>query len=312
MPMGPQPVVKRFNDGSEVAYVVMRGSPCQKNPCDGRYDSHLGELMLDGSTVSGFAAGYVRFMQNSFFPTDEQVNLSMAGSDIFGGHWMFGIAHRILDRSAGRGATQGTAITTANLPHIITSASNCSFTAGHYCSGGLLQDGDSRSLPAGFYIYYNQGTVYSQYWRGYSAWIVSGAAVYFLSLDGALVALETGSPTANQLAVELDPAPQSAALPGLETPIPYTLARENAGRSGVVEGEIRFIFNNRKAVLLGFEDPHAGAFKAMILAKDWANFPRSPEETYVVGMRVRVNGLIDWYQGDPVIYVERPDAIEVR
>ena len=29
------------------------------------------------------------------------------------------------------------------------------------------------------------------------------------------------------------------------------------------------IHDNGKAVLLGFQNPHAGAFKAMILKKDW-------------------------------------------
>lgn len=44
-------------------------------------------------------AGDVRFMENTFFPTDEQANLSMSGDFIFGAHWMFGLAHQILDRS---------------------------------------------------------------------------------------------------------------------------------------------------------------------------------------------------------------------
>ena len=69
---------------------------------------------------------------------------------------MFGIAHQIIDRSASEGASSISPITTSNLPHVITSASNCAFSASHYCSNGLVQDGDARSLPAGFYIYYNQ------------------------------------------------------------------------------------------------------------------------------------------------------------
>jgi len=134
MPMGPQPVIKDLGNGQEVAYVVMRGSPCQRTPCEGRWDSHLGEMMLDGSTVSGYQAGHVRFIDNSFFPTDEQANLTMAGNQIFGGHWMFGIAHQIQDRSSSRG-TGSNPITTTDLPHIITSASNCGFSSSHYCSG---------------------------------------------------------------------------------------------------------------------------------------------------------------------------------
>ena len=190
MPMGPQPVVKRFSDGSEVAYVVMRGAACLNNPCDGRWDSRFGEMALDSTTVSGFQAGDVRFMQNTFFPTDEQANLSMAGDDLFGAHWMYGVAHQVLDRSANKGASSSNPITTRNLPHIIESASNCGFSASHYCPNGLLQDGDLRSIPAGFYIYYNQGAIYNQYWTSYSSWVVSGSTVYYLSNDSALIALE--------------------------------------------------------------------------------------------------------------------------
>jgi len=193
LPMGPQPVVKRFPDGQEVAYVVMRGSPCLQPPCDGRYDSRLGEMMLDDTTVPGYRAGDVRFMQNTFFPTDEQANLSMAGDFIFGAHWMFGLAHQIVDRSPSRG-TSNNPIVTSNLPHIITSASNCGFSPTHYCSDSLVQDGDPRIIPSGFYIYYNQGRVYDQYWSEYAAWVISNNTVYFVSADGAVVALEHGDP----------------------------------------------------------------------------------------------------------------------
>ena len=37
---------------------------------------------------------------------------------------------------------------------------NCGWSSSHYCSGGLTQDGDPRGFQYGFYIYYNQGTVY--------------------------------------------------------------------------------------------------------------------------------------------------------
>jgi len=308
--MGPQPVVKRFADGSEVAYVVMRGSPCNNAYCDGRYDSHLGEMTLDSTTVSGFQAGDVRFMQNTFFPTDEQLNLSMAGNDLFGGHWMFGIAHQILDRGPTRGATSGSPITTNNLPHFITSSLSCAFSASHYCSKNMIQEGDPRSIPAGFYIYYNQGQVYNQYWRGYSAWVVSGTGVYFLSNDGALIALENGP------AIQTTDAGETPALPPgapqvLDQPIPYTQAREFAGSIAAVEGQVKFEFNNRKTLLLGFENPHEGAFKALIPVESMPHFIAPPEELYFPGQRIRVRGLIEWYQGDPVIYVRGPEQIEV-
>jgi outer membrane protein assembly factor BamB len=310
MPMGPQPVVKRFSDGSEVAYVVMRGSPCQGSPCDGRYDSHLGEMLLDGSTVSGFQAGDVRFMDNTHFPTDEQPQLSMAGDQLFGGHWMFGIAHQILNRAANRGASAGTPITTSNLPHIITSSSSCPFSASHYCSS-LTQDGDQRTIPGGFYIYRGAGKVYDQYWSGYASWIISGSNIYYVSTDGAVVALESG-PTVQEADVPVEePALEAAAPQVLDQPISYTQARESAGSIAAVEGQVQFMFNNGKAVLLGFENPHEGAFKAMILKADWGNFSAQPDQLFGPGQTIRVHGQIEWYQGDPVIYVHTPDQIEV-
>jgi hypothetical protein len=332
LPMGPQPVIKRFADGQEIAYVVMRGSPCLANPCDGRWDAHLGEMLLDGTSVSGYQAGYVRFIRNTFFPTDEQANLAMAGEHLFGGHWMFGIAHQILDRSSSKGSGSNP-ITTSDLPHIITSASNCGFSASHYCSNGLLQDGDSRAIPRGFYIYYNQGKVYDQYWSGYAAWVVSNGLILFTSTDGAVVALEAGSPTGSaadslapneaQTALSVTAGQNAAHLIGARPPvspaneaetrkvIPYTQAAMYDGQVVTVEGILRFIFNNRKAVYLGFQNPHQGAFKIRIMKEYWGQFGAPAETLYEVNQRVRVTGLIEWYQGDPVIYVTEPAQIDV-
>ncbi len=312
--IGPPPVVKRFSDGSEVAYVIMRGAACLPNaqtPCEGRNDSRLGELMLDGSTVSGFQAGDVRFMQNNIFiPTDEQPTLTMANNDIFQGHWMFGAADRITNRGASLGSGSGNPITMSTLPPIITSTSTCAFSSSHYCSPNMTQDSDPRGFPAGFYIYHNQGTVYNQYWRSYSTWIESGGLVYFLSNDGALIALENGTTVQSGVA-EATPEPPAAAPLELAQPIPYPEAWDHAGQIASVEGEVKFEFNNGREVLLGFEKPHMGAFKGMILVEDWQNFSAPPETLYPVGARIRIHGLIDWFQGDPVIYVHSPDQIEV-
>jgi hypothetical protein len=44
---------------------------------------------------------------------------------------------------------------------------------------------------------------------------------------------------------------------------------------------------------------------------DWKNFSEAPDKTYQVGQTISVQGLIDWYEGDPVIYVHRPGQIQV-
>jgi outer membrane protein assembly factor BamB/DNA/RNA endonuclease YhcR with UshA esterase domain len=308
MPMGPQPVIRRFNDGAEIAYVVMRGSECLNSPCDGRWDARLGEMMLNDSTVSGFAAGHVRFMENTFFPTDEQANVTAAGDQIFGGHWMFGVAHQILDRSSGRGKSSGDPITTADLPHIITSSTSCGFSTSHYCPDGLIQDGDARSIPGGFYIYYGAGTIYDRYWSEYASWVISEDTIYYVSTDGAVVALENGQSTG--VAMQAPPATTTMQPVYVnEGIIDHTVARGFAGRSVTVEGALHDVFNNGKAVYLTFKTPHQGAFLVRIRKAAWANFAVSPEVLYAAGQRVQVTGLIEWYQGDPVIYVEHPDQI---
>ena len=317
MPMGPQPVVKSFTDGQEVAYVVMRGFPCRRDPCDGRADSHLGELMLDDTTVSGYSAGYVRFIRNTFFPTDEQAYLSMAGDHLFGGHWEAGIAHQITDRSAGRGSGTNP-ILTSDLPHIVTSQDEdtCGrgFQASHYCANSLK---NTRLWPPGFYIYWQRGAVYDQYWSEYAGWVVSNNTVYFVSTDGAVVALEQGNPAVAQLAsltitnsAEIE-AEQGATANIVTADISYTQARAYAGQEATVSGVIRYVFNNGLAVLVGFAEPHQGAFKVRILKKDWSNFAAPPETIYQVGQQVQVTGKIEWYQGDPVIYIETPSGMEI-
>jgi outer membrane protein assembly factor BamB len=192
LPMGPQPVVKRYPNGDELVYTVIRGSDCDRNDpaCDGRWDSSFGEMVLDDTTVPGYLAGYVRFIRNTFFPTDEQAYVSMAGNYMFGGHWEAGIAHEITDRSPSRG-TFANPIVTTDLPHIATSQDfdvcGTGFSSTHYCDQGLV---NTRNWPAGFYIYWQQGNVYDQYWSEYATWVVSNDTIYFVSTDGAVVALE--------------------------------------------------------------------------------------------------------------------------
>ncbi len=311
MPMGPQPVIRRLSDGSEVAYVVMRGSPCKAQPCDGRWDSHLGELMLNDTTVPGYRAGDVRFMEGTFFPTDEQPYLALAGDQIFAAHWEAGMAHTIGDRSPARG-TSTNPIPVTNLPHIATSqdTDTCGtgFSTGHYCGASLY---NTRLWPAGFYIYWRQGAVYDRYWSEYAGWVISNNTLYFVSTDGAVVALEPGQPRGVSIpgAAGRDMT-ASEALTSRDV-VDYTLARAYAGRTVTVEGVLREVFNNGKAVYLAYHSPHRGHFLVRILKQDWPNFARSPEQLYAPGQRVQVTGTIEWYQGDPVIYVRNPSQLRL-
>lgn len=333
MPMGPQPVVKRLASGRDAVYTIIRGHASN----DGRWDSAFGEMMLDDDTVSGYRAGEVRFIQYDNPPgsqapyllTDEQPNVSMAGDFLFGGHWMAGHALRIQDRSPALGS-YSQRIRAVNAPSIVNaqaSGSGCAFSASHYCANGLLQDGDPRTFTPGFYIYYAQGKVYDRYWNGYATWVISNGNIYFHSTDGAIVALAAGNPQAAAeassqiaqatLAVESASGGTGAAARALDESVTVSRAilshdqvREHAAGAVSVEGDIRYIFNNGKQVLYGFEMPHQGAFKILITKAYWPAFGPAPETYLQVGQRVRVTGEVSWYQGDPVIYVESPAQID--
>ncbi|MGL4650689.1 MAG: PQQ-binding-like beta-propeller repeat protein, partial [Caldilineaceae bacterium] len=325
MPMGPLPAIRRLADGSEVAYVVMRGSPCL-NPqsCDGRWDARLGELLLDGSTVSGYAAGDVRFMQSTFVPTDEMPYVTAAGDQVLAGHWEAGLAHRIVDRSAARG-TGGSPIVTANLPHISTSQDQdvcgSGFSSSHFCAVGLY---GTRTWPAGFYLFWQQGAVYDQYWSEYASWVVSGGLVLYVSTDGTVTALEAGQPAPQTTTPATAGSPGPGADVGgvegaLNLPtdvrrlpvIPVGAASAHAGQLATVEGTLVDVFSNGKAVYLTFARPHQGTFLTRILRQDWSAFTAPPDTHYAAGQTIQVSGRIGWYQGDPVITVTSPDQVRL-
>ncbi|MCS7062235.1 MAG: PQQ-binding-like beta-propeller repeat protein [Anaerolineae bacterium] len=317
MPMGPQPVVKRLAGGKDVVYTIIRA----KHAYDPRWDSHFGEMVLDNTTVSGLQGGDVRFIafdmppgsSDPYLLTDEQPNVSMAGDYLFGAHWEAGFALRILDRSDSRGSFNNR-ITSQRLSTVVTSqdGGGCAFNATtHYCASGLE---GGRNYDFGFYIYYNQGAVYDQYWSEYSTWVVSNDNVYFRSTDGAIVALTSGNPSSlSAVGPDMRGAP-----PGTQDEMPtmrpvarisHAEARAWAGRIVTVTGTLRYVFNNGKEVLLGFSNPHQGSFKAIIAREYWAAFPRPPEQLYRVGRQVEIVGRVGWYQGDPAIRVTTPAQV---
>jgi len=321
MPMGPQPVVKRLSNGRDVVYTIIRA----KHAHDPRWDSHFGEMVLDSTTVSGLQGGDVRFIAFDYPPghpdpyllTDEQPNVSMAGDYLFGAHWEAGFALRILDRSDARGSFANK-ITTQRLATVATSQDTgaCAFSASHYCASGLE---NTRTYDFGFYIYYNQGAVYDQYWSEYAIWVVSNDNLYFRSTDGAIVALTSGNPQALAAAAQHDAirntefATASTPLATPDSPVMARIspaeARAWAGQTVTASGVIRYTFNNGKQVLLSFNKPHQGHFKVLIPRESWPAFPKPPEQLYRVGQEVTVSGLIGWYQGDPVIRVTHPEQI---
>jgi len=156
--------------------------------------------------------------------------------------------------------------------------------------------------------------------------VIQAIQVFHLS-HGAILALESGTPQANSpasSAVDLPEASQEPLLgevianpSALDRPatgpavIPYPSARSHVGEVKTVQGVVRYLFNNGKSFYLGFQDPHQGAFAALIPVSYLGSFPDQPENLFHLGDEVRITGKIVWYQGDPVIYVSDPAQIEL-
>lgn len=317
MPMGPQPVIRTTADGNQRAFMIIRGSDLY----DGRWDSHFGELVLD-DRLPDWTPGDVRWISYpgrvDYLLTDEQPNLSMAGNQLLGGHWMAGYAIELDDQTPPLGSYSAP-ITSTALPHIVTSSNRGQYNPDHWDPGPLVQDDDAREFPFGFYIYWDRGAVYDQYWSEYASWVVSDGLVLFRSTDGALVALEHGEPVIGPAQAYLQAI---APLPTSEQERTHLVLRDDQTRTAVgqyaeVHGRIRSVFNNGKAVQLSFAEPHRGHFKILIERQHWPSFGPalgtdmgwSGAGMFAPGQRVAVTGRLDWYQGDPVIRASSADQI---
>lgn len=328
LPMGTMPVVKTLPDGNQVAYMIIRGD--NRAGFDGRDDSKWGELVLNNSTVAGYAAGDVRFIQYNNFgwnnnlsnmPTDEMPYLSMAGNYLLGGHWMAGKGLYIENRDSSRGSFS-TPITSRNVPHITSSTTSeatvsCSNSASHYCTADTLyQEGDRRAFAGpGFYIYYGSYSpaVYDRYWVEYAAWVVSDGLVLYRSTDGAIVALESGNPLASasqgiaEVAGVSDQHSEKSQVASVPAVIPYTSAGQYVGETVTVEGKIVEVFDNGKATYITFSKPHKESFIVRITGAERDSMKDELLKAYKAGDVVQVHGTIGMYQGGPVI---NPDSLD--
>jgi len=157
------PVI-RIVDGREVAYIPWRNGDTRDPKWDGRWDSHLGEMVLDDSTVPGLMAGDLRFVQFQehggwIHITDESCPLSMAGDTLFSAHWDLSQAARILDRSPTRGHTRASPILTEKRPPVVRHLRlplNRVDATTHWATGGMqLVDGRYTDGP-GWWVYANE------------------------------------------------------------------------------------------------------------------------------------------------------------
>ena len=157
--VGPVPVIKLLPDGTEVAYMVFRNG--QSVPPDGRWDSHMGEMVLDDTTVPGLAAGDLRFVQypnTTMKITDEQTPFTMAGDTIFHAHWGASEGARITNRADHLGLSFDSPITTQKLPTVIRRQAACNDfnPVSHWTTCGLTLFEDGRYWDGpGFWVYWD-------------------------------------------------------------------------------------------------------------------------------------------------------------
>jgi hypothetical protein len=161
---GSMPVVKKYTD-KEVAYIHFRNG---SSGTDYRWDGHMGEMVLDNQTITGLAAGDLRFVQMSryngyggnayVFISDEQTPITLAGNTIFHAHWGASEAVMITDRSANLGLQYSTPIKVSRHPIIIrrqAACSNYNFTT-HWTTCGLTLYNDGRYWGGpGWFVYWN-------------------------------------------------------------------------------------------------------------------------------------------------------------
>ena len=225
----PVPVIKVNPDGSEVAYISFRSG--QGNVVDGRWDTHMGEMVLDDTTLPGLAAGDLRFVDfpNSYVRiTDEQTPFTMAGDTIFQAHWGASEGLKILDRSAAKGLTAAAPITAQAHPAVIRRQQSCSNfnPLTHYTTCGLTLVNDGRYWNGpGFWTYWNvidpppvSGGAYSLGNLPHYTFVSDGA-MYVEGNGGDLMAFRYngGVPSPTPTAVVASPTRTTTSLPATAT-----------------------------------------------------------------------------------------------
>jgi hypothetical protein len=248
--LGPLPVVREV-DGSEVAYMIWRnGQKCEAGDCsDSRWDAVMGEMVLDDSTVPGYRAGDLRFINfksaNDFLISDEMGKLTMSGDTIFHSHWLALYSYRMTDRSASRGDSYLNPIPADERPAIANRGSSepdwvtYNPTADHRASDAIFQAfRDGRTFRDAFWVFFNAfdppyygcstpncGAGYGDGYKGRYA-IVHDGTIYYQTNGGSIFAVSTGSSGSVYVPPDDDPPgsnPPPETPPGDPSPGAYRL-----------------------------------------------------------------------------------------
>lgn len=81
----------------------------------------------------------------------------------------------------------------------------------------------------------------------------------------------------------------------------------------IFSGRLVKVIDNGSALYLDFGTPHqrTGILRGRIWKKDWQNFSSSPSGLMKAGDKVKISGLVEWYQADTIIDIKGPSQIEV-
>jgi hypothetical protein len=118
----------------------------------------------------------------------------MAGNTLLYSHWMLLGILQIGDRSAGLGGSYANPIHSTELPPVLNtlSAGTCSSRSGHYCPAYMNPPCDTYGVDPGFYTYYSSTCAYnSNFSTPVRNAVISDKTVYWKSVDGAIIALES-------------------------------------------------------------------------------------------------------------------------
>lgn len=156
--VGTMPVVKTLSNGKEVVYITWRNGQVADANWDGRWDSHMGEMVLDDNTVPGYLAGDVRFVDSRWDRiTDEQCPLTVAGNTLLYSHWDYLFCSTMTNRADNLGGTRTTPIKSTYNPTLVRSfrSSGTPNTTTHWTTAGL-QSVDGRYIDGpGWWAYWN-------------------------------------------------------------------------------------------------------------------------------------------------------------
>lgn len=219
-PMGPQPVVKTWPNGDEVAYTITFNSTIGPFGKPGEcVDVHkwqcgagFAEIILDDQTIPGYKGGDVRLIETytgtSALQAGENGPMTMAGNMLFHSHWAMASGQRIVDRSDSLGMPYSNAIKAGrpffgygkDADFYVLAENNalttCPFDNGtHYCPDLIGWEHGARVYQnGGYYIYSTTDKIYDKYWGEGSYITVSNGRVYYRSVDGGILVLESGTP----------------------------------------------------------------------------------------------------------------------